>query len=213
MAIQILANYAEQGTFEGFDQPGPNHRFIAEGKLVPPEMIIPGHFYSFFQPIPHGNDQLPSLDDWTSGISRAKPYYDNYPIFLALDQYGRGFNVKLIPQALRRQVIRSYLNLVMPLLKPFVNDTGDFIDLEDRRKSPGLNPFYRISVDLIKEGLFKRTPQIKFDFLVDKYNKDEMRKSLKLIDWPHVPKIGEVNYSNDPMIVSRSSFSDYLKIV
>jgi hypothetical protein len=32
-----------------------------------------------------------------------------------------------------------------------------------------------------------------------------------MIDWPDVPKIGEVNYSNDPTVVSRSAISDYIK--
>jgi hypothetical protein len=51
---------------------------------------------------------------------------------------------------------------------------------------------------------------IKFEFLVDKYNREEMRY-LSLIDWPNVPKIGEVNYSRDESIATRSQISDFLK--
>jgi hypothetical protein len=213
MAIELLKNFIRFGLAEGFDLPGPNWRFMEEGTGWNPNAIIPGHFYTFRQPNPRGNDQLPSLDDYTTGVSKEKPYFDNFPIFLALDQYGRGLNVKIIPQSLRRAVIRAYLKLIMPMLEPLTDDSGNFLDIKKRLESPAIIPFFRISSDLIKQGLFNATPEIKFRFLVDKYNKAEMEGSLRLIDWPHVPKIGEVNYSNDQEIVSRSSFSDYLKIV
>jgi hypothetical protein len=210
MAIQLLRDYVQSGQLDGFDQPGPNHRFFEEG--MQSRYIIPGHFYTFAQMNPRGNDQLPSLDDWTAGIAKSKPYFDNAPIFLALDQYGLGLNVKLIPQLARRFFLRSYIRTVMPVLEKLVDDAGNFLEFTIRSQPPRLNPFATVNRNWIRERLFSSVPEIKFDFLVDKYKRDEMRY-LTMIDWPHVPKVGEVNYSNDQTIVSRSAISDYLKNV
>jgi hypothetical protein len=213
MAIEALRKYVELGNAENFGPIAPNSHFYEDG--VQTKYLVPGHFYSFLHMKPMGNDQLPSLDDWTTGTSKAKPYFDNYPIFLALDQFGQsglGLNVKLLPQLVRRSIIRSYLKLVMPVLEKMTDDTGNFLEFEERIRPPMINPFGSITLNFIKQALFSQLPEIKFSFLVDKYNRADMRY-LTLVDWPNVPKIGEINYSNDPTIVSRSAISDYLKNV
>jgi hypothetical protein len=211
MAIALISEYIRSGQAGEFTQPGPNHRFLNEGLDAP--YIIPGHFYSFAQLNVRGNDSLPSLDDWEGGLSKGtKPYFDNWPIFLALNQYGLGLNVKLIPQTTRKLFLRTYLKAITPILEKLIDESGAFLKFEDRLASPSLNAFITINRNWIRERIFSATPDIKFDFLVDKYNREEMRY-LKMIDWPDVPKIGEVTYSNDPAIVSRSAISDYLKNV
>ena len=83
MAIQQIKDYIQTGLVEKFTQPGPNYRFAEESVKVP--ILIPGHVYTFVAKTVKGNDGLPSLDDYTSGISNgSKPYIDNYPIFISL---------------------------------------------------------------------------------------------------------------------------------
>jgi hypothetical protein len=213
MAIEKLREYAELGSTENFIPASPNYHFYDEG--VQTRYLIPGHFYAFLHMYPVGNDQLPSLDDWTTGVSKNKPYFDNYPIFLALDQFGQsglGLNVKLLPQLTRRYIVRSYIKAIMPVLEKMVDESGNFLEFEERIRPPRINPFASITLDWMRQRLFSALPEIKFSFLVNKYNRSDMRY-LKMIDWPDVPRIGEVNYSTDPTIVSRSAISDYLKIV
>lgn len=205
--IKLLEKYVETGSVEGFQQAGPNHRFADEGKLV--SALIPGHFYTFVQMNPRGNDQLPSLDDWTTGTVNVKPYFDNWPIFLALDQYGLGLNIKLIPQPRRRLFIQNYVSLILPVLANLLEENGDLMPFEKRLRQPEIRPFASINRGRVKDTFLNQLSDRKFDFLVDKYKRDEMR-FLKLIDWPHVPRIGEVNYSADPAIATRSPISNYL---
>lgn len=209
MAIQLIREYVQAGTVNDFTMGTPNYRFADEGVQV--RYLVPGHFYTFIQMNQRGDDQLPSLDDYTAGLSLGrKPYFDNWPVFLALDQYGLGLNVKLIPSLARRIFLRTYLRSILPLLEKLTNDRGEFQDLETRLKSPLVNPFGTVNRSWIKERILGQLPSIKYEFLIDKYNREEMRY-LKLIDWPHVPKIGEVNYSTDKAVATRSFISDYLK--
>jgi hypothetical protein len=208
MAIKLIHDYVQSGTVPNFSASTPNYRFSDEGVQV--RYLIPGHFYTFIQMTQRGNDQLPSLDDWTAGIAKGKPYFDNWPIFLALDQYGLGLNVKMMPSLVRRLFLRSYLGAILPALEKAVNSTGEFLSYDERIKPPIVTPFGTINRDWIRSRIFSAAPAVKFDFLVDKYKRDEMRY-LKLIDWPDVPKIGEVSYTTDPAIATRSSISDYLK--
>ena len=98
----------------------------------------------------------------------------------------------------------------MPALTGMVNDNGHFLEFMERARSPMINSFASVNLEWIKRQIFNSLSEIKFSFLVDKYNRVDMRY-LKMIDWPDVPKIGEVNYSNDPTVVSRSAISDYIK--
>jgi hypothetical protein len=205
--IKLLEKYIETGVVENFQQTSANYRFSDEGDQV--SVIVPGHFYTFAQLNPKGNDLLPSLDDWTTGTVNVKPYFDNAPIFLALDQYGLGLNIKLIPQSARRRFIRQYFKVILPVLSNLLNEDGSLIQFEKRIRQPEIGPFLSIGRGGVKNTFLNQLSDRKFDFLVDKYKRDEMR-FLTLIDWPHVPKIGEVNYSADPAIATRSSISNYL---
>jgi hypothetical protein len=205
--IDLLKAYVESGSVENFQQVGAFHRFEDEGSSA--GGILPGHFYTFVQLFPRGNDQLPSLDDWTGGVATSKPYFDNRPIFLALDQYGLGLNVKLIPVQPRRFFIRNYMKAILPILGNLLDESGKLLSIEKRQRLPEMRPFLSINRGRIRNTFLNQLADRKFDFLVDKYKRDEMR-FLKLIDWPHVPKIGEVNYHADPTIATRSSISNYV---
>lgn len=210
MAIEQIKDYIETGKVNEFVQPGPNHRFADESLQVP--ILVPGHFYTFIAKTIRGNDGLPSVDDYVTGQNKGgKPYIDNRPIFISLGNSGPiqfGLNVKLMPQLLRRKFIQTYLKRILPVLSNLVDESGEFIEYSKRIRQPEMNPFGSIN----KEFIMAISPYsgIKFEFLVDKYNREEMRY-LSLIDWKHVPKIGEVNYSTDPAISTRSRISDFLK--
>lgn len=210
MAIEQIKDYIQTGKVDNFSQPGPNYRFTDESIQVP--ILIPGHFYTFIAKTIKGNDGLPSIDDYTSGqVKSGKPYIDNRPVFIALGNSGPiqfGLNVKLMPQILRRKFIQTYLKRILPVLSNLTDDAGEFIEYSKRIRQPEMNPFGSIN----KEFMMSISPYsgIKFEFLVDKYNREEMRY-LSLIDWKHVPKIGEINYSGDQSIATRSRISDFLK--
>lgn len=210
MAIQQIKDYIGTGKVENFTQLGSNYRFDEESIQVP--FLIPGHVYTFIAKTIKGNDGLPSLDDYTTGQSKGiKPYVDNYPIFISLGNSGPiefGLNIKVMPQQLRRKFIQTYLNRILPVLSNLTDDKGEFIEYQKRIRQPEMNPFGSVN----KKFIMSISPYsgIKFEFLVDKYNRDEMRY-LRLIDWPNVPKVGEVNYSRDESIATRSQISDFLK--
>jgi hypothetical protein len=210
MAIQQIKEYIKTGKVENFTQAGPNYRFVEESMQVP--ILIPGHVYTFVAKTVNGNDGLPSLDDYTSGQSdKVKPYIDNYPIFISLGHSGPiqfGLNLKVMPQQLRRKFIQTYLNRILPVLSNLTDSKGEFIEYQKRIRQPEMNPFGSVNKDFIMN--ISPYSGIKFEFLVDKYNREEMRY-LRLIDWPTVPKIGEVNYSRDESIATRSRISDFLK--
>lgn len=210
MSLSQIKDYIETGKVDRFFQPGPNYRFVEESIQVP--ILIPGHFYTFISKTIVGNDLLPSLDDYTAGRSEGiKPYVDNRPIFISLGGRGPiqfGLNLKLMPQLLRRKFIQTYLKRLLPVLSNLVDQTGNFIEYPNRVRLPEMNPFASVN----REFVMAISPYsgIKFEFLVDKYNREEMRY-LSLIDWNHVPNIGEINYSTDPAISTRSRISDLLK--
>jgi hypothetical protein len=210
MAINKIQEFIRTGSVTDFVPEGPNHRFIDESFQVP--FLIPGHTYTFISTNIRGNDGLPSLDDYVAGISKGKkPYIDNRPIFISLGQEGPfeiGLNLKVIPQGLRRTFIRTYLRAIMPILSNLTDSKGEFIEYPKRVRLPEMNPFGGINRNFIKS--ISQFAGIKFEFLVDKYNREEMRY-LGLIDWPHVHKVGEVDYSRDPSIATRSQISDFLK--
>jgi hypothetical protein len=72
------------------------------------------------------------------------------------------------------------------------------------RQRPSLNSFLSVNLGFIKQvsGL----DDLKFNLLVNKYNREQMR-NLTLIDWDTVPNLHLANYSTDRLISTRSSFS------
>lgn len=210
MQIQKIQEFIRTGEVTDFTADGPNHRFADDLLLVP--VLIPGHVYTFISSTIRGNDGLASLDDFVTGVSKGKkPYIDNRPIFISLGQEGPfevGLNLKVIPQVLRKRFIRTYFRAIEPVLKNLTDSNGELIDYQKRIRLPEMNPFGRINKNFITS--ISQFAGIKFEFLVDKYKREEMRY-LGLIDWPHVHKIGEVDYSRDPAIATRSQISDFLK--
>jgi hypothetical protein len=130
-----------------------------------------------------------------------------------------GLNVKLIPRSLRKLFLRSYLRIFFSdrgpvakaALSSFFDSDGNLRPYEDRKSLPDMAKLAStVKLDWIKSNLFRQLPDLKFNFLVDKYNRMQMQ-DLKLIDWSEVAKIGEVDYSADPKVKTVSSISDYLK--
>ena len=212
MAIKLLQKYAEEGLVPGFLPPGPNYRFDSEAPKVAHRALAPGHIYTFITMREVSSDDVPSLDDYQTGLSKGKkPYYDNRPIFLALGQEGPmevGLNLKMIPVALRKKFIRTYLkNRIIPALANLVDETGSLIQLDTRLRSPAINSILLTDRSYIKS--ISGLSGLNFEFLVDKYKREEMR-FLSMIDWPDVPKLGEVNYSQDKTVVSKTPISYFL---
>jgi hypothetical protein len=213
--LEKLQDFYQNGTDPEFS-PNPNHIFGSNASTSS-TFLMPGHFYTHLELEPIGPDQVPTWDEYEmmknpstredSLIEKypkvKKPFYDNRPIFLALSTDGFGLNIKLMSQPLRKKFIRMYLKQVATLLDRCYSD-GTLIDIEKRLRMSELSPFYRVNLDFIKavSGL----PDIKFNLLVNKYNREKMR-NLSLIDWNDVPKLHLANYSTDKMISARSSFS------
>lgn len=223
MALTLLQSYINEGTVEGFVQGGPNHRF-EECKQV--EFPFPGHFYTANIPTGIGNSaQALSIEQWQLDQSKGKPYSDQFPIFLALNsldgagQYFLGLNVKLIPRPLRKRFLQEYLRIFFsdrgPIAKAalasFFNQDGELLEYEERLRLPDMGRLATtVTLNWLKSNLFRQLSDLKFNFLVDRYNRMQMQ-GLRLIDWADVIKIGEVEYSTDPTVIAVSSISDYLK--
>jgi hypothetical protein len=165
---------------------------------------------------PIGPDQVPTWDEYellkhpsvkdaalAAKYRVKKPYYDNLPIFLALSPDGLGLNVKLMSQPLRKRFIRTYLNrMSTPLANCF--EDGNLMEFNKRIRERVVAPFLNVDTTFIKTLL--GMPDIKFNLLVNKYNREKMR-NLTLIDWDTVPNLHLANYSTDKTISARSSFS------
>ena len=223
MALTLLQSYINDGTVEGFTQGGPNHRFE---ECTGVSSVFPGHFYTAKIPTGIGNSaQALSVEQWQLDQSKGKPYTDQFPIFLALNsldssgQYFLGLNVKLIPRDLRKLFLQQYLKIFFsdrgPIAKAalsgFFTQDGELIPYDERRRLPDMGRLATtITLDWLKSNLFRQFSDLKFNFLVDRYNRMQMQ-GLRLIDWADVIKIGEVEYSTDPTVIAVSSISDYLK--
>lgn len=225
MAIKLIQSYINDGTVEGFEQRAPNHRFEECNGVSD---VFPGHFYTAKIPTGIGNS-LPalSIEQWQLDQSQGKPYIDQQPIFLALNsldssgQYFLGLNVKLIPRALRKLFLQRYLSIFFSdrgpvakaVLSNFFNEDGGLLEYADRRRLPDMGRLAStVTLGWLKSNLFNQFSDLKFSFLVDKYNRMQMQE-IKLIDWPDVAKVGEVEYSTDPKVKTVSSITDYLKNV
>jgi hypothetical protein len=223
MAIKLIQSYIQDGVVDNFEQSAPNYRFE---ECLGVSGVIPGHFYTAKMPMGIGNSpSVLSIEQWQLDQSKGKPYADQFPIFLALNsldlsgQYFLGLNVKLIPRSVRKLFIRSYLRIFFSdrgpvakaALSSFFDSDGNLLQYEDRKSLPDMSKLAStVKLEWIKSNLFRQLPDLKFNFLVDKYNRMQMQ-DLKLIDWSEVAKIGEVEYSADPTVKTVSSISDYLK--
>lgn len=211
MSIQLLQDFVDTGEFEQLSQAGPNYRFEAEGILVNHPRLLPAHVYTFVALKPRGNDSVSSLDDYQSGVAKGlKPYYDNRPIFISLGQEGPmevGLNLKLIPPLVRKRFIRLYLKRLMPALGRLTDENSKFQPLDSRIRLPEMAPLLGVNRNFIRQA--SNFSDLNLEFLVDKYRREEMR-FLRIIDWPHVPKLAQVNYSQDPTIATRTPISYYL---
>ena len=73
------------------------------------------------------------------------------------------------------------------MLDKIVNSDGNFIDLAERIKLPANYSLSR----LVNRDYFS-----KYEYWIDKYRREDM-SYLTLIDWPDVPKLTKINYSNN----------------
>jgi|LakMenE01Jun11ns_1017448.scaffolds.fasta_scaffold9959504_15 hypothetical protein len=213
--LETIQDFYQNGTDPDFS-PNPNHVFINMTRGGDRTILIPGHFYTHTELEPIGPDQVPTWDEYellkypsVKDVALAakyrvkKPYYDNRPIFLALSPDGLGLNVKLMSQPLRKRFIRTYLNkMSTPLANCF--EDGNLMEFNKRIRERAVAPFFTVDTTFIKTLL--GMPDIKFNLLVNKYNREKMR-NLTLIDWDTVPNLHLANYSTDRTISARSSFS------
>lgn len=213
--LESLQNFYQNGVDPEFS-PNPNHIFMNTTRGGDRTILIPGHFYSFLQLDPVGPDQVPTWDEYeimrnpsTRDLDKlakyktTRPFYDNLPIFLALSDDGWGLNVKIMAQPLRKMFIRTYLRTMSDALERCY-DRGTLADFNERLRNKTVSPFLRVNSGFIKT--ISGIPDIKFNLLVNKYNREKMR-NLTLIDWNDVPKLHLANYSTDKTISARSSFS------
>jgi hypothetical protein len=83
-------------------------------------------------------------------------------------------------------------------------EDGNLMEFNKRIRERAVAPFFTVDTTFIKTLL--GMPDIKFNLLVNKYNREKMR-NLTLIDWDTVPNLHLANYSTDRTISARSSFS------
>ena len=213
--LEKIQDFYQNGTDPDFT-PNPNHVFMNMNRGGDRTILIPGHFYTHMELEPIGPDQVPTWDEYellrypsvkdaalAAKYRVKKPYYDNRPIFLALSPDGLGLNVKLMSQPLRKMFIRTYLNRISaPLVNCF--EDGNLMEFNKRIRERTIAPFFMVDTTFVKTVL--GMPDIKFNLLVNKYNREKMR-NLTLIDWDTVPNLHLANYSTDKTISARSSFS------
>lgn len=213
--LEKIQDFYQNGTDPDFT-PNPNHVFMNMNRGGDRTILIPGHFYTHMELEPIGPDQVPTWDEYellrypsvkdaalAAKYRVKKPYYDNRPIFLALSPDGLGLNVKLMSQPLRKMFIRTYLNrMSVPLVNCF--EDGNLMEFNKRIRERTVAPFFMVDTTFVKTVL--GMPDIKFNLLVNKYNREKMR-NLTLIDWDTVPNLHLANYSTDKTISARSSFS------
>lgn len=213
--LEKIQDFYQNGTDPDFS-PNPNHVFMNTTRGGDRTILIPGHFYTHLELEPIGPDQVPTWDEYellkypsvkdaalAAKYRVKKPYYDNRPIFLALSPDGLGLNVKLMSQPLRKMFIRTYLNrMSVPLANCF--EDGNLMEFNKRIRERTVAPFFMVDTTFVKTVL--GMPDIKFNLLVNKYNREKMR-NLTLIDWDTVPNLHLANYSTDKTISARSSFS------
>lgn len=213
--LDKLRNFYLSGTDPEFTA-NPNHVFMKDPIPGERTFLVPGHFYTHLELNPIGSDSVPTWDEYeilknpslrdldkVTKYPVTLPYYDNRPIFLALSQDGLGINLKIMSQLLRKQFIRTYLKQIAVPLEKCYSD-GKLIDFSERLRLPEIRPLFGVNLPFIKA--MTGFPDIKFNLLVNKYNRERMR-NLTLIDWDDVPKLHLANYSTDKSVSTRSAFS------
>jgi len=209
MAIQLLRDFIKDGASD-FIPPTLAYHFDNEAVRVFHPWLLNGHIYTFSVRNPVGSSEVSTLDDYTTGVSKKKPYYDNRPILLALGTEGPfqvGLNLKIMSPAMRTKFIRVYLKQIMPALEKVTDSAGKFIELEKRVSASEMAPLLRINRDFIKKA--SELTDVNFEFLIDKYKKEDII-NLSLVDWHDLPKLGNTNYVQDRTIATRTPISYFM---
>jgi hypothetical protein len=210
MAIKLIKDFITSGDVD-YIPPAAVYYFNEEAVPVSHQTLLPGHVYTFRALRPRGSDSVSTLDDYQTGqADGVKPYYDNAPIFISLGKAGpleTGLNLKLMPTPVRKKFIRTYLNRILPVLETLTDENGNLYDIEQRRRMPQIGPLLRVNSGFVWQ--LSEITGINFEFLVDKYKRDEMR-NLSMIDWPDVVKLSNTDYLRDPAIASRTPISYFL---
>lgn len=186
MQLAKLKEFIKDGQIPEFSSFGANNYLEDVSIPVDHRTCISGHIYTF-KSISQIGVTL-SVDEW---FEKSKSeYLDKQPIFISLGQEGPmeiGLNLKVMPTRLTEELVRSYLKVITPMLDKIVDSDGNFIDLADRIKLPANHSLSR----LVNRNFFS-----KYEYWIDKYRREDM-SYLTLIDWPDVPKLTKVSYSNN----------------
>lgn len=186
MQLAKLKEFIKDGQIPEFSSFGANNYLEDVSIPVDHRTCISGHIYTF-KSISQIGVTL-SVDEW---FEKSKSeYLDKQPIFISLGQEGPmeiGLNLKVMPTRLTEELVRSYLKVITPMLDKIVDSDGNFIALTDRIKLPANHSLSR----LVNRNFFS-----KYEYWIDKYRREDM-SYLTLIDWPDVPKLTKVSYSNN----------------
>lgn len=186
MQLAKLKEFIKDGQIPEFSSFGANNYLEDVSIPVDHRTCISGHIYTF-KSISQIGVTL-SVDEW---FEKSKSeYLDKQPIFISLGQEGPmeiGLNLKVMPTRLTEELVRSYLKVITPMLDKIVDSDGNFIALADRIKLPANHSLSR----LVNRNFFS-----KYEYWIDKYRREDM-SYLTLIDWPDVPKLTKISYSNN----------------
>ena len=186
MQLAKLKEFIKDGQIPEFSAFGANNYLEDVSIPVDHRTCLSGHVYTF-KSISQIGVTL-SVDEW---FEKSKSdYLDKQPIFISLGQEGPmeiGLNLKVMPTRLTEELVRSYLKVITPMLDKIVDLKGNFIGLADRVKLPATYSLSR----LVNRDFFS-----KYEYFIDKYRREDM-SYLTLIDWPAVPMLTKINYSNN----------------
>ena len=187
MQLAKLKEFIKDGQIPEFSSAGANNYLEDVAIAVDHRTCLSGHIYTF-KSISQIGKTL-SVDEWFE--TSKSEYLDNRPIFISLGQEDGpteiGLNLKVMPTRLTEELVRSYLKVITPMLDKIVDSDGNFIDLAERIKLPANHSL---------SSLVNRDYFSKFEYWIDKYRREDM-SYLTLIDWPDVPKLTKINYSNN----------------
>ena len=186
MQLAKLKEFIKDGQIPEFSAFGANNYLEDVSIPVDHRTCLSGHVYTF-KSISQIGVTL-SVDEWFE--TSKSNYLDKQPIFISLGQEGPmeiGLNLKVMPTRLTEEVVRSYLKVITPMLDKIVDSDKNFIGLADRVKLPATYSLSR----LVNRDFFS-----KYEYFIDKYRREDM-SYLTLIDWPAVPMLTKINYSNN----------------
>jgi len=211
MSIKQIKNFILDGSVDNTSYYGKPYYFEKDSLLFSYSKLIPGYFYVFNSLSGINEDDISSLDEYQTKTSLKKPYFDIKPIILSLGQEGPfevGLNIKLLPNKIRKWFIQQYLTFLMSSLESFINSDGNFIELNEQFKISQNNQLFQVNRSFIKQ--ISNRINFNLEFLIDKYKKEEMSKSLSLIDWDSVPLLSYCEYTNDGTVISKTPISYFL---